>query len=253
MAEERQQSRAGQPQGQQGQQPSGQTTHETQSRGNGQQGAQGQHNTQGQQTGMARRGGGMPSLFQTDPFDIFRTSPFALMRRVMDDMDQYMGQFWTGRGGQGAAAMSGGNFSPAVEVSERDGKLIVCADLPGLSKDDVHVEVTDDMLTISGERRSQHEERQGGMFRSERSYGSFCRQFPLPQGVDPEQVQASFKDGVLEISMPAPQRQNRGRQIEIQGSSPSNTGAQAASSTEPQAASNTGVPQAASSTNAGRA
>jgi HSP20 family protein len=178
----------------------------------------------GQQTGMARRRSGMPSLFNMDPFDIFRTSPFALMRRFMEDMEQQWGQMGMGRSGQGMATAGSEFFSPPIEISERDGHLVVRADLPGLTKDDVHVEVTDEALTIEGERRSEHEQQQGGFFRSERRYGTFRRQIPLPEGINADQVTASFKDGVLEVSMPAPQRQARGRQIEIQSGAPSPSG-----------------------------
>jgi HSP20 family protein len=158
-------------------------------------------------------------MFNMDPFDMFRMSPFALMRRFSEEMDQYFEQLGAGRSGAGMAATGGGLFSPPMEVFERDGQLIVRADLPGLTKDDVHVEVTNDALMITGERRSEHEERQGGTFHSERSYGKFHRQIPLPDGVNAEQVQAAFKDGVLEVTMPAPQRQARGRRIDIQGAS----------------------------------
>lgn len=166
----------------------------------------------------------MPSLFNMDPFDMFRTSPFALMRRFMEDMEQQWGHLGTGRGGQGMTAAGSEFFSPPVEIFERDGHLVVRADLPGMTKDDVHVEVTEDALMIEGERRSEHEERQSGVFRSERRYGTFRRQIPLPEGVSADQVTASFKDGVLEVSMPAPQRQARGRQIEIQSGASSPSG-----------------------------
>ena len=215
MAEEQRPSRSAQPQGQQpqSQQPSGQATQGMQRRGNG------------QQTGVARRGGGMPSLFNMDPFEMFRMSPFALMRRFMEDIEQQWPQLGMGRGGQGMATTGSEFFSPPVEILEREGHLIVRADLPGLTKDDGHVEVTDEALTIEGERRSEHEERQGGFFRSERRYGTFRRQIPLPEGVNAEQVTASFKDGVLEVSMPAPQQQARGRRIAIQSGAPSPGGA----------------------------
>jgi HSP20 family protein len=212
MAEERQQSRSAQPQGQQhqpqGQQLSGQATQGMQRRGNG------------RQTGVSRRGGGMPSVFNMDPFDMLRTSPFALMRRFMEDIEQWA-QLGMGRGGQSMGATGSELFSPPMEIFERDGHLVVRADLPGLTTDDVHVEVTEEALTIEGERRAEHEEQQGGFFRSERRYGTFRRQIPLPEGVNADQVTASFKDGVLEISMPAPQRQARGRRIEIQSGTPS--------------------------------
>jgi HSP20 family protein len=179
----------------------------------------------GQQTGMTRRGSGMPSLFNMDPFDMLRMSPFALMRRFMEDIEQHWGEPGMGRSGQGMATAGSGFFAPPIEVLEREGQLMVRAELPGLSKDDVHVEVTDDMLTIEGERRSEHEERQAGFFRSERRYGTFRRQIPLPEGVNADQVTASFKDGLLEIAMPAPQRQAQGRRIEIQSGAASSSGA----------------------------
>jgi HSP20 family protein len=213
MAEQQQQSRSAQPQGQQSQgQPSGQATQGVQRRGDG------------QQTGVARRGHSMPSLFNMDPFEMFRMSPFALMRRFMEDIEQQWPQLGMGRGGQGMATAGSEFFSPPVEIFEREGHLVVRADVPGLTKDDVHVEVTDEALTIEGERRSEHEERQGGFFRSERRYGTFRRQIPLPEGVNADQVTASFKDGVLEVSMPAPQQQARGRRIEIQSGAPSPSG-----------------------------
>ena len=147
-----------QPQGQQhqpqGQQPSGQAPQGMQRSGNG------------QQTGLARRGGSMPSSFSMDPFEMFRTSPFALMRRFMEDMEQQWGQLGMSQGGQGRATTGQAFFAPPLEVLEREGHLVVRADLPGLTKDDVHVEVTDEALTIEGERRAEHEERQGGFFHS---------------------------------------------------------------------------------------
>ena len=209
MAEAQQQSRSTQPQGQQ---PSGQALQGMPRRGNG------------EQTGLARRGSGMPSLFHMDPFDMFRMSPFALMRRFMEDIEQQWGQPEMGRGGQGMAAAGSEFFAPPIEVLERDGHLVVRAELPGLTKDDVHVEVTEEALTIEGERRAEHEERQGGFFRSERRYGTFRRHIPLPEGVNAEQVTATFKDGILEIAMPAPQQQARGRRIEIQSGAASPSG-----------------------------
>src|SRR5215471_8708054 len=203
-----QQHRTAQPNGRRQEQASNQPTQEMQRSGGR------------QQSGLARRGGFMPSMFNMDPFDMFRMSPFALMRRFGEEMDQYFNQFSSGHRGSGMAqAGGGGPFSPPIEITEHDGQLTICADLPGLSKDDVHVEVTDDALVITGERRSEHEERQEGMFRSERSYGTFHRQIPLPEGVNAEQATATFKDGVLKVTMPAPQRQARGRRIDIQGES----------------------------------
>ncbi|MGE3539362.1 MAG: Hsp20/alpha crystallin family protein [Candidatus Tectimicrobiota bacterium] len=217
MAEERQQSGSARPQGQQpqaqGQQPAGQTNQSM------------QRSSSEQQRSMERRRGGMPSLFNMDPFEMFKSSPFALMRRFMEDMEQWS-PFGMSRSGQGTASPGGTFFHPSMEIFEREGQLVVRADLPGLTKDDVRVEVTDEHLTIEGERRSEHEGQEGGMFRSERHYGTFRRQISLPEGVNAEQATATFKDGVLEVSMPAPQRQTRSRQIEIAGETTSSSGRQ---------------------------
>jgi HSP20 family protein len=156
-----------------------------------------------------------------DPFDMFRMSPFALMRRFMEEMEQQWGQLGMSRGGQSMPTMGSAFMAPPIEMFEREGHLVVRADLPGLTKDDVHVEVTDEALTIEGERRSEHEERQGAFFHSERRYGTFRRHIPLPEGVNADQVTASFQDGVLEVTMPAPQQQARGRRVEIHSGTPS--------------------------------
>jgi HSP20 family protein len=106
----------------------------------------------------------------------------------------------------------------------------VRADVPGLSKDDLTVEVGEDQLTIQGERKYDHEEEREGVYRSERSYGSFYRQIPLPSGVNAEEASADFRNGVLEITMPAPKRQQEGRrQLEIKGKDESTLRARAKS------------------------
>ena len=98
----------------------------------------------------------------------------------------------------------------------RNNELVVRAELPRLRKDEVKVEVADDTLTIQGERKREHEEEHEGLYRSERSYGTFRRAIELPPGTIPDQAKATFKDGVLEIAMPAPSEQvRRGHQLEI--------------------------------------
>ena len=122
------------------------------------------------------------------------------------------------RAGQqaGLQPWSQGLWSPQVEVRERDNNIVVRADLPGLSRDDVDVEVDNDALVIRGERRNDWEDEREGNYRSERSYGTFYRAIALPEGVDPNTCKATFKDGVLEVTLPKPQRsQSRGRKIDI--------------------------------------
>jgi HSP20 family protein len=105
-------------------------------------------------------------------------------------------------------------WAPEVDVFQKNDELRIRADLPGLKRDEVSVEITDDALTIQGERKRESEHEGEGYYRSERSYGSFHRVIPLPQGAITEQAKATFSDGVLEITMPAPPA-SKGRRLEI--------------------------------------
>jgi HSP20 family protein len=112
-------------------------------------------------------------------------------------------------------------WAPAVDLVEREDSLVLKADLPGLSESDVQIEVRDNVLTISGERKAEHEDKQNGYVRVERSFGRFARALQLPQGVDPEGIAASFRNGVLEVTIPKPE-ERKARRIEI-GSSRNGT------------------------------
>jgi HSP20 family protein len=161
-------------------------------------------------------GGGVSRSRAWDPFslspaDLFSSNPFTVMRRMSEEMDRTFGQFF----GQQGAGGSSGRWYPAVEVAERDGQLHVHAELPGLKPEDVKVEVTDDALVIRGERKSEHEHRVGGAYRSERRYGEFYREIPLPEGVNADQARAQFRNGVLEVTVPVPQQASNRREIPI--------------------------------------
>ncbi len=145
-------------------------------------------------------------------------TPFSLVRRFMDEMDRLAEDYGVGRGLLSALerGLPDGAWSPEVEMFERDGQLVLRADLPGLSKDDVKVELADNAVTIEGERRDEREEKHEDFYRSERSYGKFLRRIPLPQGVNTEDAKASFHDGVLEVTMPAPKAEAKTvRKLEI--------------------------------------
>lgn len=117
-------------------------------------------------------------------------------------------------------------FAPDIEVVQQHNNLVIRADLPGLSKSDIEIEVLDDRVMLRGERRQEYEESRGGIFHSERSYGSFYRVVPLPEGADTERAEATFKEGVLEIRMPLPQQASAGRRLEIKehaGKAPADT------------------------------
>jgi HSP20 family protein len=134
------------------------------------------------------------------------------MRRMMEDFDRAWGDF----GGQ--SRNRGGLWAPAIEVSQREGQLTVCAELPGLAKEDVKIEVTDDALIIEGERKQESSSDEGGFRRSERSYGRFYRSIPLPDGAKAEEAKANFSNGVLEVKMPVSEPQSNRRRITVEGS-----------------------------------
>jgi HSP20 family protein len=167
--------------------------------------------------GLERRyGGGITGRFRglsRSPEEWFTANPFTLMRRFSEDMDRMFSEAW---GGREFASRESGGWAPPVEIRERDGQLIVSAELPGLNKEDVKVEVTSEGLVIEGERKREHEEERGGIHRSERTYGAFYRLIPLPEGANIEQAKAQFNNGVLEVRVPIPKSQEKTRQIPIE-------------------------------------
>jgi HSP20 family protein len=163
-------------------------------------------------------GRGLSRSREWDPFGLslnpheFFSNPFAVMRRMSDEMDRAFAQFY---GQQGGARGGQSGWMPAIDVSEREGQLHVHAELAGLKPEDVKVEVTDDALVIRGERKYEHEHQIGKAYRSERRYGEFYREIPLPEGVKAEQARAEFRNGVLEISIPMPQQVSKRREVPI--------------------------------------
>ena len=148
------------------------------------------------------------------------SGPFSMMRRFSDEMDRMFDRVFEGYGFPALERFNPSaaeSFSPHVDMFERDGKLVVSADLPGLTKDDVKVDIIEDAILIEGERKYEHEQREKGVYRSERGYGQFRRQIPLPEGVKSETAKANFKNGVLEVTMEAPQIAKNRRRIQIQG------------------------------------
>lgn len=108
------------------------------------------------------------------------------------------------------------SWRPEIDCFHRGDEFIVRADLPGMDRKDISVEVEDDALVIEGERSDEREERREGYHTNERHYGHFYRMVPLPEGAVADSVKATFKDGVLEVTMKAPpQESTRGRRIEI--------------------------------------
>ena len=153
-----------------------------------------------------------PTLFGT---------PFTLLQRFFTEdvtslLDQLSGRQTPAPSRRAETQGQGIAWMPRVDVFQRGNELVVRADLPGMKPDEVAVEIGEDTITISGQRQQEHREEDGGVYRFERVYGSFFREIPLPPGVITDQAKASFKDGVLEITVPAPPEQvSRGRRVEV--------------------------------------
>ena len=107
-------------------------------------------------------------------------------------------------------------WTPTVDIQQCNGDLVVTVELPGLKKEDVKVELTDDSLVIQGERKHEHKEDHEGFHRWERSYGQFYRSIPLPEGAKTDQAKAELTDGVLKVSVPVPETKKKPRQIPVE-------------------------------------
>lgn len=138
-----------------------------------------------------------------------RYSPtFSSLRREVDRLFDDMLRVRDGEDTRSAV------WSPRTDISEREDRYVLHVDVPGLSKKDLTIELQGDTLTVSGERKSEHEEKEQNLHRVERFYGHFFRSFTLPQASDTENVKARMKDGVLTIEVPK-REDSKPRQIEI--------------------------------------
>ena len=133
---------------------------------------------------------------------LIRPEPFT------QEFDRLFGSLFENGGRQAQ------RWVPAMDLVEADDHFVLRADLPGLGEEDVAIEVQDNVLTISGAREAEHERKEKGWYRLERSYGSFNRSLTLPDGVDAEKVEAAFDRGVLEIRIPKPE-ERKPRRISI--------------------------------------
>lgn len=150
-------------------------------------------------------------------------TPFTFMRRFATDMERLFEEFEGFR----FPSLFGREFFPftrefeyvgwvpEIEALRKNDQFIVRADLPGMKKENVKVEITENLLTLSGERKEETEEKHEGFYRTERNYGTFYRQIPLPEGAKTDTATAEFKDGVLQITMQAPKREPTTRRLEI--------------------------------------
>ncbi len=144
---------------------------------------------------------------------IVRWEPLREFASIQNEMNRLFGTVFDApvAGGGGTTLR---RWMPAMDLVETDDTFVLRADLPGLAEDDVSIEVEDNVLTVSGERKSEHETTKEGYHRVERAFGAFSRSLTLPEGVDAEAVAASFDRGVLEIRIPKPE-QRKPRKISI--------------------------------------
>jgi len=146
--------------------------------------------------------------------DLGNWSPFDQLNRLRDEIDQV---FQSSFGNWGGTKGFFEGWSPAVDLIDEKDKFIVQAELPGMKKDEIEVSLHGDMLNISGERKKEHEEKEGEGYRSERYFGRFQRSVQLPQAVDGNKIEATYRDGVLCISLPKTEEAKR-KQIPIKAS-----------------------------------
>jgi HSP20 family protein len=137
---------------------------------------------------------------------LWAANPFDLMREMTRGLDRS----WL------AADEKQGVWAPAIECRRVNGELLVTAELPGLKKEDIKVQVLDECLIVEGERKLEAKEEKEGYFRSERSYGKFWRQIPLPEGAKADNIKASMNEGLLEVKIPIGETKPNTRQIPIE-------------------------------------
>ena len=143
---------------------------------------------------------------------IVRWEPLRELTTLQNEMNRLFGTVF-----DTPAPSNGGTlrrWMPAMDLVETQEHFVLRADLPGLAQEDVAIEVEDRVLTVSGERKSEHDDSKEGYHRVERAFGSFSRSLTLPEGVDADAVTASFDRGVLEVRIPKPE-QRKPRKISI--------------------------------------
>jgi HSP20 family protein len=145
---------------------------------------------------------------------IVRWEPFRELSSLQNEMNRLFNSAFDSPPGNGGNLAR--RWMPAMDLLETDEHFVLRADLPGMSEDDVKIELEDGTLTLSGERTAEHETKGEGYYRVERAFGTFSRSLTLPKGVDADGVTARFDNGVLEVRIPKPE-ERKPRRIEIGG------------------------------------
>ena len=152
---------------------------------------------------------------------LIRWEPVRELNTIQSEMNRLFNTFFDAPAHSGNGQSAARRWLPAMDLVETEDDFVLRVDLPGLSEKDVNIELEDSVLTVSGERKAEHEERKEGYYRVERASGSFSRSLTLPEGVDAEGVRASFDRGVLEVRIPKPEeRKPRKVSISVGGEEP---------------------------------
>jgi HSP20 family protein len=145
---------------------------------------------------------------------IVRWEPLRELGSLQNEMNRLFNTVFDAPGPGNGGAMR--RWMPAMDLVETDEHFVLRADLPGMGEDDIKIELEDGTLTVSGERKAEHESKSEGYYRVERAFGGFSRSLTLPKGIDPEGVSANFDRGVLEVRIPKPE-ERKPRRIEVSG------------------------------------
>lgn len=143
--------------------------------------------------------------------ELMRYGPKQSLMNLRDNINRIFDMSIPENWGEGR---EGTHWHPSVDIYEKDDEMVVHAELPGIKKDDISLSLKDNVLSIKGKRESEEEIDEDGYYRKERRFGSFQRSIPLTESIDPEKVNASFKDGVLEVRVPV-SKANSMRRISI--------------------------------------
>ena len=151
---------------------------------------------------------------------LVRWEPGREVDSLQSEVNRVFDAFFGGTGNASRAR----RWVPPMDLVETEEHLVLRADLPGMKRDDVDIEIKDGALSVSGERKAEHEENAEGYYRVERAYGRFSRSLTLPDGIEPDAVEASFADGVLEVRIPKP-AQRKPHRVEIHADGVNGNGA----------------------------
>jgi HSP20 family protein len=134
-----------------------------------------------------------------------RWDPYDLFTQAQNEFEQFWGGRWPSFQPLRRFSELPSSWSPRVDVYQQNGNLVVKVELPGMKKEDINIAIEDGDLVVSGERKSEKKVEEKHYYRMERSYGSFYRRLPLPEGITQNKIEATYAEGVLQVTVPKPE------------------------------------------------